>query len=55
MRFILRRYSFIPTNNAEEARVVPIIADAAIATAGVGHGRHLRIIVDATKRPDRRK
>jgi hypothetical protein len=39
MRLSLRRYQFIPMNSAEEARVVPIVGDAAIATVGIGHGR----------------
>lgn len=40
-------------NSAEEAQVVPIVGDAAIASVGVGHGRLIPlIIIDATKRPD---
>ena len=53
MRFSLRRYKAIPMNSAEEAQVVPIVGDAAIASVGVGHGRLIPlIIIDATKRPD---
>jgi hypothetical protein len=40
-------------NSAEEARVVPIVGDAAIATPGVGHGRLIPLIIlDTTSRPD---
>lgn len=53
MRFSLHRYQFIPINSAEEAQVVPIVGDAAIATPYVGHGRLIPlIIIDITKRPD---
>lgn len=53
MKLSLRRYQLIPMNSAEEARVVPIVGDAAIATAGVGHGRLIPpVIVDTTNRPD---
>jgi hypothetical protein len=53
MRLRLRRYQSIPMNSAEEAQVVPIVGDAAIATVGVGHGRLIPlIIIDTTNRPD---
>jgi hypothetical protein len=40
-------------NSAEEAQVVPIVGDAAIASVGVGHGRLIPpIIIDTTNRPD---
>jgi hypothetical protein len=53
MRLSLRRYQFIPMNSAEEAQVVPIVGDAAIASVGVGHGSFIPlIIIDATKRLD---
>jgi hypothetical protein len=53
MRLSLRRYQSIPMNSAEEAQVVPIVGDAAIATVGVGHGRLIPlIIIDTTNRPD---
>jgi hypothetical protein len=53
MKLSLRRYQLIPMNSAEEARVVPIVGDAAIATAGVGHGRLIPLVIlDTTNRPD---
>jgi hypothetical protein len=53
MRLSFRRYQSIPMNSAEEAQVVPIVGDAAIATVGVGHGRLIPlIIIDATNRLD---
>ena len=53
MKLRLRRYQSIPMNSAEEAQVVPIVGDAAIATVGVGHGRLIPlIIIDTTNRPD---
>lgn len=53
MRLSIRRYQSIPMNSAQEAQVVPIVGDAAIATVGVGHGRLIPlIIIDATNRPD---
>lgn len=53
MKLSLRRYQLIPMNSAEEARVVPIAGDAAIATAGIGHGRLIPLIIlDTTDRPD---
>ena len=52
MRLSLRRYQSIPMNSAEEAQVVPIVGDAAIATVGVGHGRLIPLIIDTTSRPD---
>jgi hypothetical protein len=53
MRLSFRRYQSIPLNSSEEAQVVPIVGDAAIATVGVGHGRLIPlIIIDATNRPD---
>jgi hypothetical protein len=53
MRLDLRRYQSMPMNSAEEAQVVPIVGDAAIATVGVGHGRLIPlIIIDTTNRPD---
>jgi hypothetical protein len=53
MRLSLSRYQSISTNSAEEAQVVPIVGDAAIAAVGVGHGRLIPlIIVDMTNRPD---
>ena len=45
MRLRLRRYQSIPMNSAEEAQVVPIVGDAAIATVGVGHGRLIPLII----------
>jgi hypothetical protein len=40
-------------NSVEEAQLVPIVGDAAIATVGVGHGRLIPlIIIDTTTRPD---
>jgi hypothetical protein len=53
MRLSIRRYQSIPMNSVQEAQVVPIVGDAAIATVGVGHGRLIPlIIIDATNRPD---
>ena len=53
MRLSLHRYQTIPMNSAEEAQVVPIVGDAAIASVGVGHGRLIPlIIIDTTNRPD---
>jgi hypothetical protein len=53
MRLSFRRYQSIPMNSAEEARVVPIVGEAAIATPGVGHGRLIPLIIlDTTGRPD---
>lgn len=53
MRLNLRRYQSIPIKNVEEAQVVPIVGNAAIASAGVGHGRLIPlIIIDTTNRPD---
>ncbi len=53
MKLRLRRYQSIPMNSAQEAQVVPIVGDAAIATVGVGHGRLIPlIIIDTTNRPD---
>jgi hypothetical protein len=52
MRLSLR-YQSIRMNSAEEARVVRVVGDAAIATCGVGHGRLIPlIIIDTTNRPD---
>jgi hypothetical protein len=48
MRLSLSRYQFVPINSAEEAQVVPIVGDAAIATVGVGHGRLIPLIIVAT-------
>jgi hypothetical protein len=49
----LRHYQSIPINSAEEAQVVPVVGDAAIATVGVGHGRLIPLIIlDTTNRPD---
>ena len=53
MRLSLRRYQRIPMESAEEASVVPIVGDAAIATEGIGHGRLTSlVIIDTTNRPD---
>jgi hypothetical protein len=53
MKLRPRRYQTMAMNKAEEARVVPIVGDAAIATVGVGHGRLIPlIIIDTTGRPD---
>lgn len=53
MRLSLRRYQSIPMNSAEEAQVVQIVGDAAIATGGIGHGRLIPlIIIDTRNRPD---
>jgi hypothetical protein len=53
MRLSLRRYQSISMNSADEAQVVPIVGDAAIATVGIGHGRLIPlIIIDTTNRPD---
>jgi hypothetical protein len=53
MKLKLSRYRSIPMNSAEEAQVVSIVGDAAVATVGVGHGRLIPlIIIDTTKRPD---
>ncbi len=53
MKLRLRQHQFIPMNSAEEAQVVPIVGDAAIATVRVGHGRLIPlIIIDTTNRPD---
>jgi hypothetical protein len=53
MRLSLRRYQSIPMNSAEEAQVVRVVGDAAIATCSVGHGRLIPlIIIDTTNRPD---
>jgi hypothetical protein len=53
MRFDLRRYRKVHVDSPEEAQVVSVLGDAAIATVGIGHGRLIPlIIVDVTKRPD---
>lgn len=53
MRLRPKRYSAINMNSAEEAQVVPIAGDAAIATVGTGHGRLIPLVIlDTTKRPD---
>jgi hypothetical protein len=53
MRLSIRRYQTILMNSAEEAQVVPIVGDAAIATISVGHGHFIPlIIIDTTNRPD---
>ena len=53
MKLSPRRYQSIPMKSAEEAQVVPIVGNAAIATVGVGHGRLIPlIIIDTTNRPD---
>ena len=53
MKLRPRRYQTMAMNRAEEARVVPIVGDAAIATVSVGHGRIIPlIIIDTTERSD---
>lgn len=53
MKLKLRRFSKIPLCTPEEGKVVPIAGDAAIATAHMGHGRLIPLLIlDTTERPD---
>lgn len=53
MRFRFGRYQLIAVDSAEEAHVVAIVGDGAIAAHGVGDGRFIPLIIfDATNRPD---
>ena len=49
----LKKQQLIPTSSPEEARAIPIVADAAIATQAIGHGRLVPLIIlDTSNRPD---
>jgi hypothetical protein len=53
MRLKPRRYAELLSSHPEEAKVVPIAGDAAIATVGTGHGRLIPLVIlDTTERPD---
>ncbi len=53
MRLRPKRYLKLCLSSPEEAKVVPIAGDAAIATIGTGHGRLIPLLIlDTTERPD---
>lgn len=53
MKLRLRRFTKIPLGTPEEGKVVPIAGDAAIATARMGNGRLISLLIlDTTERPD---
>lgn len=53
MKLRLERLSKIPLRIPQEAKVVPIAGDAAIATSGTGDGRLIPLLIlDTTERPD---
>jgi len=48
-----KKHQLIPASSPEEARAIPIVADAAIATQAIGHGRLVPLIIlDTSNRPD---
>jgi hypothetical protein len=53
MRLRPKRYLKLYMSSPEEAKVVQIAGDAAIATVGTGHGRLIPLLIlDTIERPD---